>query len=212
MRDQLLRLLIADVDPVRGTLTDLSRRMEIVRLGQGVDATGRLAADALDRTFAMLADYAREIESASAAAVRMVAISATRDAVNAAEFIGGVRRYWAPARGPQRRPGGAPGLHRGHGRVRARPGRVAPPYLVTDIGGGSTEFVVGGNGAGSQDRLAALSVDIGCVRLTERHLHSDPPTPAEIAAATAHVDAALAWSRPSSRWPARARWWAWPDR
>ena len=193
-----LRLLIADVDPVRGTLTDLSRRMEIVRLGQGVDATGRLAADALDRTFRMLAEYARAIESASATAVRMVATSATRDAVNAEEFVRGVTAILGVApevlSGDQEARLGFLGATAEFGSgpdARPAPGRLAPPYLVTDIGGGSTEFVVGGNGAGSLDKLAALSVDIGCVRLTERHLHSDPPAPAEIAAATADIDAAL---------------------
>ena len=211
-----LRLLIADVDPVRGTLTDLSRRMEIVRLGQGVDATGRLAADALDRTFLVLADYAREIESASAGAVRMVATSATRDAVNAGEFVRGVTAILGRAPevlsgGQEARlgfigataefrpgPAGKSGPDSGRGRdggsgLDGGPGQapLAPPYLVADIGGGSTEFVVGGNGAGSEDRLAAVSVDIGCVRLTERHLHSDPPSAGEIAAATADVDAAL---------------------
>ena len=211
-----LRLLIADVDPVRGTLTDLSRRMEIVRLGQGVDATGRLAADALDRTFLVLADYAREIESASAGAVRMVATSATRDAVNAGEFVRGVTAILGCAPevlsgGQEARlgfigataefrpgPAGKSGPDSGRGRdggsgLDGGPGQapLAPPYLVADIGGGSTEFVVGGNGAGSEDRLAAVSVDVGCVRLTERHLHSDPPSAGEIAAATADVDAAL---------------------
>jgi exopolyphosphatase / guanosine-5'-triphosphate,3'-diphosphate pyrophosphatase len=204
-----LRLLIADIDPVRGTLTDLSRRMEIVRLGQGVDATGRLAADALDRTFRMLAEYAHAIESASATAVRMVATSATRDAANADEFVRGVTAMLGVApevlSGDQEArlgflgataefgsgPDAWPGPDAGSGPAGPALARLAPPYLVTDIGGGSTEFVVGGNGAGSQDKLAALSVDIGCVRLTERHLHSDPPAPAEIAAATADIDAAL---------------------
>jgi len=87
-----LRLLIADVNPLRAELTDLVRRMEIVRLGQGVDATGMLAADALDRTFRMLTDYARAIKATSAQKVQMVATSAIRDAVNATEFIRGVTR------------------------------------------------------------------------------------------------------------------------
>ena len=188
-----LRLLVADVDPVRGTLTDLSRRMEIVRLGQGVDATGRLAADALDRTFGVLAGYAREIESASAGAVRMVATSATRDAVNAGEFVRGVTAILG--RPPEVLSGDQEarlGFIGATTEFRPGPAALAPPYLVVDIGGGSTEFAVGGTGAGSEDKLAALSVDIGCVRLTERHLHSDPPSAGEIAAATADVDAALA--------------------
>src|SRR5215472_1040496 len=87
-----LRLLIADIDPGRSTLTDLHRRMEIVRLGQGVDATGRLAPEALARTFAMLEEYARTISDSAAEAVRLVATSATRDASNASEFRSGVRR------------------------------------------------------------------------------------------------------------------------
>jgi len=213
-----LRLLIADVPPQPGELTDLVRRMEIVRLGQGVDATGHLAADALDRTFRVLAEYAAAIEAASVQAVRMVATSAIRDADNAAEFVRevtailrvapevltgdqearlafmGATAEFAHARDGARAYEGAPGREAVPGRD-GPPGREtapAPPYLVTDIGGGSTEFAVGGNGAGTGDQLAAISVDIGCVRLTERHLHSDPPTAAEIEAAAADIDAALA--------------------
>ena len=85
-----LRLLVADVDPAAGRLTDVDRRMEIVRLGQGVDATGRLAPEALDRTLHALAGYAKIIKATSADAVRMVATSATRDAANAADFVRGV--------------------------------------------------------------------------------------------------------------------------
>ena len=86
-----LRLLVADVDPAAGTLTDVDRRMEIVRLGQGVDATGRLAPAALDRTLRALRSYAEIVAAAGASAVRMVATSATRDAANAAAFVAGVR-------------------------------------------------------------------------------------------------------------------------
>ena len=182
-----LRLLIADVNPLRAELTDLVRRMEIVRLGQGVDATGRLAADALDRTFRMLTEYADAIESTSAQAVRMVATSAIRDAGNAAEFIRGVSRILgvapevlsgdeearlaftgATAEFATRRDGAngrdeAAWRDRAAGRHGAAadyagarrdngpaPGKVrlVPPYLVTDIGGGSTEFVVGDTGTG----------------------------------------------------------------
>src|SRR5215467_11339717 len=87
-----LRLLIADIDPVARELTDVQRRMEIVRLGQGVDATGRLAPDALARTFSMLEEYERAIADSGASAVRLVATSATRDASNAADFAFGVRQ------------------------------------------------------------------------------------------------------------------------
>jgi exopolyphosphatase/guanosine-5'-triphosphate,3'-diphosphate pyrophosphatase len=212
-----LRLLIADVNPRRGELTDLVRRMEIVRLGQGVDATGQLAAEALDRTFRMLAEYADAISSASVQAVRMVATSATRDASNATDFTSGVRQIlgsdpevlsgdqeaWlaftgataelAPGRSGAHGPGGARGGEPGPASGKAS-APLAPPYLVADIGGGSTEFVVGGGdeGTGPAGQLAAISVDIGCVRLTERHLHSDPPPAAEIEAAVADIDAALA--------------------
>jgi exopolyphosphatase/guanosine-5'-triphosphate,3'-diphosphate pyrophosphatase len=202
-----LRLLIADVDPRAGRLDDVERRMEIVRLGQGVDATGRLAPEALTRTFRVLEDYAGTIQRASAGLVRMVATSATRDAANAAEFVAGVTKIL----------GVAPEVLSGDEEARLsftgataelappRPGAAdepwpdvaqrlpepAPPYLVVDIGGGSTEFVVGAEEPDAAHPVAALSVDIGCVRLTERHLHDDPPQAGQIAAATADVDAAL---------------------
>ena len=202
-----LRLLIADVDPRAGRLADLDRRMEIVRLGQGVDATGRLAPEALARTFRVLEDYADAIQRASAALVRMVATSATRDAANAAEFVAGVTRILGVA--PEVLSGDEEGrlsftgatAELAHARPETageprpgaaeRPAEPPPPYLVVDIGGGSTEFVVGADGPDAAHRVAALSVDIGCVRLTERHLHADPPLPGEIAAATADIDAAL---------------------
>jgi exopolyphosphatase / guanosine-5'-triphosphate,3'-diphosphate pyrophosphatase len=213
-------MLIADVDLAGGELTDVQRRMEIVRLGQGVDATGRLAPVALARTLGVLREYAQSIRQAGATAVRMVATSATRDASNAAEFVHGVVSILgippqvitgeeeallsftgatAELTGTDEDGGGAAGL----------PG----PYLVVDIGGGSTEFVVGGagpaavppaaalladsvgrnpGGAAQGPELRAISMDIGCVRLTERYLHADPPTPDEVAAATTAIDAAIA--------------------
>ncbi len=189
-----LRLLIADVEPEAGRLTDLDRRMEIVRLGQGVDATGRLAPEALARTFGVLEDYANEIESASASRVRMVATSATRDAANAHEFVNGVTRILGVA--PEVLTGDAEAYLSFTGAVdefalaRGIPA-PPPPYLVVDIGGGSTEFVAGADAPDAARPVAAVSVDIGCVRLTERHLHTDPPLPSEVAAATADIDAAL---------------------
>jgi exopolyphosphatase/guanosine-5'-triphosphate,3'-diphosphate pyrophosphatase len=199
-----LRLLIADVDRRAGELVDVDRRMEIVRLGQGVDATGRLAPDALARTFRVLEAYAAAIRSASAASVRMVATSATRDAANTDEFVGGVTRILGV--GPEVLSGDEEARLSFIGATaefaavteRLPPYRPPPPYLVVDIGGGSTEIVIGtaahkadADGAGPAQPTAQLSVDIGCVRLTERHLHTDPPRPAEIAAATADIDAAL---------------------
>jgi len=192
-----LRLLIADVDAQAGQLKDVDRRMEIVRLGQGVDATGRLAPDALERTLAMLETYAAAIRNAAAASTRMVATSATRDAANAAEFVRGVTAILGVApevlTGDEEArlsfTGATAELAAGPGA--GADGREPPPYLVVDIGGGSTEFVLGGGQADAGAPLAALSVDIGCVRMTERHLHGDPPTRAEISAATMDIDAAL---------------------
>ncbi|HKD88021.1 MAG TPA: Ppx/GppA phosphatase family protein [Streptosporangiaceae bacterium] len=189
-----LRLLIADVDVARRTLTDVERRMEIVRLGQGVDATGMLAPEPLDRTLRMLAEYAKQIAAADVTAVRMVATSATRDARNAADFSAGVQRALGIApevvSGSEEAQLSFAGATAELGAAGA-PAGLAPPYLVVDIGGGSTEFVLGGNGLQGAADLAAISVDIGCVRLTERHLHSDPPSAAQVQAATADIDRAV---------------------
>jgi exopolyphosphatase/guanosine-5'-triphosphate,3'-diphosphate pyrophosphatase len=194
-----LRLLIADVDPARHELTDVERRMEIVRLGQGVDATGKLAPEALERTFRVLAEYAGQVTATRAGAVRMVATSATRDASNAAEFARGVQDVLGVS--PEVITGqeearlsfsGATAELGGPDAGAADAGAAAaprPPYLVVDIGGGSTEFVLGGSGTSAE--LAAISVDVGSVRLTERHLHSDPPSAAEITAACADIDRGL---------------------
>jgi exopolyphosphatase/guanosine-5'-triphosphate,3'-diphosphate pyrophosphatase len=180
-----IRLLVADVDPATGTLTDVERRMEIVRLGQGVDATGRLAPGALARTLAMVRTYAGVIEAAGARAVRMVATSATRDAANSAEFVTGVAKVLGIE--PEVLTGDEEARLSFTGATAELAGRAAPPYLVADIGGGSTEFVLGAG----LEVTAAVSVDIGCVRLTERHLHGDPPSEGQVAAATADIDAAL---------------------
>jgi exopolyphosphatase / guanosine-5'-triphosphate,3'-diphosphate pyrophosphatase len=189
-----LRLLIADVDGHAGRLSDVDRRMEIVRLGQGVDATGRLAPEALARTFGVLKDYASEIESTAASRVRMVATSATRDAANADEFAGGVTQILGAA--PEVLSGEEEAFLSYAGAtaefaMAERPSGPPPPYLVVDIGGGSSEFVAGRDGPDAAQPAAALSVDIGCVRLTERHLHSDPPLAGEVSAATADIGAAL---------------------
>ncbi|MEW1601759.1 exopolyphosphatase [Streptomyces sp. DH-12] len=186
-----IRLLVADVDPVTGELTDLDRRMTIVRLGQGVDRTGRLAPEALERTFAACREYAEAIEKHGARKLRFVATSASRDAENRDVFVRGVvdilgvepevitgdQEAELSFTGATRELTGRDGLHR--------------PFLVVDIGGGSTEFVVG------DDHVrAARSVDVGCVRMTERHLVrdgavTDPPTEEQIAAMRADIEAAL---------------------
>jgi exopolyphosphatase / guanosine-5'-triphosphate,3'-diphosphate pyrophosphatase len=176
-----LRLLLADVDPDRAELTDVARRMEIVRLGQGVDQTGLLAPEALDRTMAVLRDYADIIARSGAQAARMVATSATRDAGNAAEFVRLVKKVLGVA--PEVLTGEEEARLSFAGATAELAARRGGPYLVADIGGGSTEFVL--------SAVHAVSVDIGCVRMTERHLHGDPPTRAEVAAAAADIDAAL---------------------
>jgi exopolyphosphatase / guanosine-5'-triphosphate,3'-diphosphate pyrophosphatase len=190
-----LRLLVADVDPDRAQLSDVARRMEIVRLGQGVDKTGRLAPEALDRTIGVLREYAGLISDSAAQAVCMVATSATRDADNAAEFVRRVKDVLGVA--PEVLTGTQEAMLSFTGATaELDPDRDGGPFLVTDIGGGSTEFVLGRPAALGAAGLAepdvhAISVNIGCVRMTERHLRDDPPTGAQVAAATADIDAAL---------------------
>lgn len=185
-----IRLLVADVNPTTGELRELTRRMEIVRLGQGVDRTGRLAPEALERTFTACRRYAEEIRSLDAAHVRFVATSATRDAENRADFVQGVRDILGVT--PEVISGDEEAELSFIGATSELTGSGLPtPYLVVDIGGGSTELVAGGEAV-----RAARSVDIGCVRLTERHLLqegvvTDPPTAGQAAAIRADADAAL---------------------
>ncbi len=184
-----IRLLVADVDQGdagAATLTDVDRRMEVVRLGEAVDRTGRLSAGALERTFAACERYAMIVRERGAERVRFVATSATRDAANRDEFAAGVRARLGVD--PEVITGAEEAELSFLGATRELDrGRFAAPYLVVDIGGGSTEFVFGDEVA-----TAARSTDIGCVRLTERHLRSDPPTAAEVDAARADIDAAIA--------------------
>ncbi|SIR38591.1 Ppx/GppA phosphatase [Micromonospora avicenniae] len=185
-----IRLLVADLpDPAAGPdspLTDLSRRMEIVRLGQDVDRTGRLAPEAIERTRIALVEYAAEIEKLGAERVRMCATSASRDAENADEFRAMVERTLGVL--PEVVSGDEEARLSFTGAVRGLPADAKAPFLVVDIGGGSTEFVVGTREGGVQ---AAVSMDIGCVRMTERHLHGDPPSVDEIAAAQADIAVAV---------------------
>jgi len=181
-----LRLLIADVDASRGTLVDLDREMKIVRLGQGVDRTRRFADDALERTFAVCRDYAERIRARHVQRVRFVATSASRDVSNRDAFVAGVRR--ALTVDPEVISGDEEAALSFAGATRELLDvqGIHQPYLVIDIGGGSTEFVVGGRAV-----EAARSVDIGCVRLTERHLRDDPPTAAQVDAARADIIAGI---------------------
>ncbi|MBY0288607.1 MAG: Ppx/GppA family phosphatase [Mycobacteriaceae bacterium] len=173
-----IRLLIADTD--EGKLVDVHREMRIVRLGQGVDATGQFAAEALDRTRAALTDYAELLRAHDVPTVRMVATSATRDASNrdvffamTAEVLGAV----VPGAVAEVITGTEEAELSFRGAVNELD-TADGPFVVIDLGGGSTEVVLG-----MRDVEAGFSADIGCVRLTERCLHSDPPTPAEVAVA-----------------------------
>jgi len=182
-----IRLLIADREG--GRLRDLHREMRIVRLGQGVDATGEFAPDALARTRAALVDYAELLRRYQVRKVRMVATSATRDAANRDDFFAMTATVLGSAV-----PGAVAEVITGSEEAALSfAGAVgeldsaAGPFVVVDLGGGSTEVVLG-DSAGVQ---ASYSADIGCVRMTERCLHSDPPTEAEVAEAREVVRARL---------------------
>jgi exopolyphosphatase / guanosine-5'-triphosphate,3'-diphosphate pyrophosphatase len=181
-----IRLLVADVDGDR--LVDVVRRMEIVRLGEGVDRTGRLGEAALTRTFAALDDYAEQIRAHDVGRVRMVATSASRDADNRQEFVDGVlARLGVPPEVVTGDEEAALSFDGATRELRAGGPALQAPYLVCDIGGGSTEFVLGD----TDGMTSARSVDVGCVRLTERHLHDDPPGARQIEAARDDVRRAL---------------------
>ncbi|MEU9173287.1 Ppx/GppA phosphatase family protein [Streptomyces sp. NPDC048420] len=187
-----IRLLVADCDPVTGELVELDRRMTIVRLGQGVDRTGRLAPEALERTFAACREYAAVIKEHGAERLRFVATSASRDAENRDEFVRGVLDILGVE--PEVISGDQEAEFSFTGATKELTGsdHLAKPYLVVDIGGGSTEFVVG-----EDTVIAGRSVDIGCVRMTERHLVdgngqvSDPPTAEQIEAIRQDIVEAL---------------------
>lgn len=175
-----IRLLIAD--PVGGRLRDVHREMRIVRLGQGVDATGEFAPDALARTRAALADYAQLLADHRVTRVRMVATSAARDVANRDEFFAMTAEVLGAVV-----PGAVAEVITGAEEAALSfAGAVGEldcaeaPFVVIDLGGGSTEIVLGDSAGGV---TASFSADIGCVRITERCLHSDPPRPAEVAAA-----------------------------
>src|SRR5260370_12905867 len=168
-----VRLLVADVDQDRAEVTDVARRMEIVRLGQGVDQTGRLAPEALARSSGVLRDCADVIAGSGAQAVRMVATSASRDADNAAEFVQRVKEVLGVP--PEVLTGDEEAMLSFTGATAelAR-GRDDGLFLVADIGGGSTEFGVGpatvpaaGDPAGAaQYPVQGVPVNIACVRTT----------------------------------------------
>jgi exopolyphosphatase / guanosine-5'-triphosphate,3'-diphosphate pyrophosphatase len=180
-----IRLVVTDIDPASGAQEDLVREMRIVRLGQGVDRTGRLADEALSRVFAAVEEYAALIEPHGVDALRFVATSAARDASNADVFTEGIRSRLGVL--PEVVTGAEEAQLSYDGATRSLP-VVPAPIAVLDIGGGSTELILGDSHGHVR---AARSLDVGSVRVTERLMPSDPPTDEEVAAATRMVDDAL---------------------
>ena len=183
------RLLIADVDAASGAIKEVLRRSEVTRLGEGLDASGSLAEHAVERVLRTLADYRREIQSSGASANLALLTAAVREAANGEAFAERVRDEFqldtSVLSGEEEarltflgatadQPGGERGLAR-------------EPTVVIDIGGGSTEFVIG------RGRVAGFhtSLPVGVVRLSERHIHSDPPAPQELDRLTQDVRASF---------------------
>ncbi len=179
-----IRLLIADADG--GRLSDVVRTMEIVRLGQGVDRTGRFAPDAIARTFAATDKYASLCRRHGVESIRFAATSAARDAENRDVFLDGIlERLGVPV---QVLSGAQEARTSFAGAASVLAGTVDGPAIAVDLGGGSTELVLGDVSTGVK---AAFSMNIGSVRMRERHLRSDPPTEQEVAAAREDIRAAL---------------------
>ncbi|MBC7549825.1 MAG: Ppx/GppA family phosphatase [Cellulomonas sp.] len=179
-----IRLLVADIDLSAGTLVDVERRMEVVRLGQDVDRTGRIAPEALERTLDAARRYASICADLGVERIRFVATSATRDAENRQEFIDGVQSVLGVL--PEVIGGAEEAALSFRGATAVLASRHRGPFLVVDLGGGSTEFAFG-----TTSPVAASSIDVGGVRQPERHLHDDRPTREQIAAASADVTAGL---------------------
>lgn len=183
-----IRLLIADLEGQdRPSLNQVSREMQIVRLGEGIDATGAISEAAMSRTLAAARGYADQCREAGCESVRFVATSASRDASNAAQFVAGVQQAFGDLDVVPEVVSGEEeaGLSFAGATGALRAESAAGPFLVVDIGGGSTEFVLGD--AAGTGVAAARSIDIGCVRLTERHLHDDPPTEDQVWAALSDI-------------------------
>jgi exopolyphosphatase/guanosine-5'-triphosphate,3'-diphosphate pyrophosphatase len=177
------RLLIAEPSSAASGFTIVDRRMRITRLGQGVNATKLLAAEAIERTAVVLREYRAAMDEHGVERVRVTATSAARDAANREDFFTVAKEII----------GVEPELLSGDEEARLSfRGATADldpadgPFLIVDIGGGSTEFVVG-----TSEPEAALSVDVGCVRITEQELHHDPPGADELSIALSLIDAYL---------------------
>jgi exopolyphosphatase/guanosine-5'-triphosphate,3'-diphosphate pyrophosphatase len=177
-----IRLLVGEPTG-EGQFTTLDRRMRITRLGQGVDANGKLAPEAIERTLAVLREFRSAMDEYGVERVRITATSAARDADNRDDFFDAAEEVV----------GARPELLSGEeeGRLSflgatADVDHAQGPFLVVDIGGGSTEFIVG-----TDESEGVLSIDMGCVRLTEKELHHDPPRAEELSIALSMVDAYL---------------------
>ncbi len=177
-----IRLLIADIN--NGNFREVVRAMEIVRLGEGVDKTKSFHPDAIARTLAAVEKYAKQITSKGVEKIRFCATSATRDATNRDLFIDGVESILGIK--PEVIPGEEEAALSFIGATKELT-LSDGPYLVVDIGGGSTEFVYG-----TEKVEFAKSVNIGCVRMSERHFTSAPPTPGSIVEAISDIDEAIA--------------------
>lgn len=173
-----IRLLIADIDGNKSR--EITRQMEVVRLGQGVDKTGAFHPDAIARTLAAVDLYAAEIAKRGVEKIRFCATSATRDATNRALFIDGVKERLGIE--PEVIAGEVEAALSFAGATKDFD-KSQGPFLVIDIGGGSTEFVFG-----TDSVEAARSMNIGCVRMTERHFTGDQPDPGQIASAIEDID------------------------
>jgi exopolyphosphatase/guanosine-5'-triphosphate,3'-diphosphate pyrophosphatase len=177
-----IRLLVAEATG-GGRFRTVERLMRITRLGQGVDVARALAPDAVDRTLAVLREYRDVMDGLGVERVRMTATSAARDAANRDEFFAGAEAVV----------GAAPEMLSGDEEGRLSFAGAATdldpadgPFLGVDIGGGSTEFSVG-----TTECEGTMSIDIGCVRLTEKYIQSDPPAPEELSACISLTDAYL---------------------
>lgn len=176
-----IRLLIADIDG--NNFREITRQMEVVRLGQGVDKTGAFHPDAIARTLAAVDLYSTEIAKRGVEKIRFCATSATRDATNRALFIDGVKERLGIE--PEVIAGEVEAALSFQGATKDFD-KSQGPFLVVDIGGGSTEFVFG-----TDSVEAARSMNIGCVRMSERHFTGDQPDPGQIASAIEDIDEAI---------------------
>ncbi|PHX76397.1 MAG: exopolyphosphatase [Actinobacteria bacterium] len=175
-----LRLLVADIEG--NSFREVQREMRVVRLGEGIDRTKNFSEAALERTFAGIDEYVTILRRKGVESLRFCATSASRDAQNRALFVEGVRERLGIE--PEIIPGTEEAALSFAGATREF---SSGPFLVVDIGGGSTEFVYGNN-----EVEFARSINIGCVRMAERHQLSEYPSPESIALAIADIDAAIA--------------------